>query len=103
MSCSEGGRPVDPVDGGAAGGQGAGSGPRSTESRQENEGKLWSGGGEKHSTSVSSGDALRHQEMLSLVLEPPSADRAGEEALAWRVVERPAGRTQWVIISIIQG
>ena len=42
-----GGRPVDPVDGGGAGGQGAGGGHRSTKSREENEGKLWSRGGER--------------------------------------------------------
>ena len=104
MSSSEGGRPVDLVDGGGAGGQGAGGGPRSTESREENEGKLWSGGGrKKRSTSLSGGDALCRQETLSLILGPLSADRAGEEAPARRVVERPGGRTQGVIVPIFQG
>ena len=76
--------------------RGAGSGPRSTESREENEGKLWSGGGgrKKQSTSLSGGDALCRQETLSLILGPLSADRASEEAPARRVIERPAGRTR---------
>ena len=61
------------------------------------------GGRKKRSTSLSGGDALCRQETLSLILGPLSADRAGEEAPARRVVERPAGRTQGVIVPIFQG
>ena len=61
------------------------------------------GGRKKRSTSLFDGDALCRQETLSLVLGSLSADRAGEEAPAWQVVERPAGRTQGVIVPIFQG
>ena len=46
VSCSEGGGPGDPMDGKGAGGLETGSGPKSTESRDENDGEIWSGGEE---------------------------------------------------------
>ena len=89
------------MDGGGVGGQGAGPHlPRVEKRTKVSSGR---GGRKKRSTSLSGGDALRHQETLSLVLGPLSTDRAGEEAPAWRVVERPAGRTQGVIVPTFHG
>ena len=67
MSCSEGGGPGEPVDGRGVGGLEGGSGPKSTESRDQNDSKLRSGGGKKRGTSLSGGDVLCSKEMLPLV------------------------------------